>query len=154
MRTDLLALLEHLQLLPPAGPPGPEVLATLRQRLEASARPLSKLHWKGADLEGALAGALAALGRHRLDGAMEPVAFLEAMAPLLGQGLPDAELRARQLEHLAGCANRLLEARGDERRFCLLGPALAWRDGEPAWLLVVPEEAAALAAVAGAPAPA
>ena len=148
MRTDLLALLEHLQLLAPAAPPAPAALATLRERLEASARPLSKLRWRGADLEGALAGALAALGRHRLDGAMEPVGFLEAMAPLVAQGLPEPELRARQLEYLAGRANALLEARGDERRFRRLGPALAWREDEPPWLLVVPEEEAALRALA------
>ena len=149
MRTDLLALLEHLQLLPAPDPPPPLALATLRARLEASARPLAKVRWKGTDLEAALAGCLTALGRHRLDGAMDPVAFLEAQAAFLERGVPEAELRGHQLGYLAARANLKLQAAGDERRFRCFGPALALKADEPPWLLVVPEEAAALGALAG-----
>jgi hypothetical protein len=64
-------------------------------------------------------------------------------------GRSDEELRAYQLGYLAERANVLLATRGDERRFHCFGPALAWKVGEPPWLLVVPEEADALLALAG-----
>jgi hypothetical protein len=144
MNTDLLAVMQQLHLVPAPAQPG-DALEQLIDLLAGSVRILTNEWWQASDAEVALDAARAGVKRLNLGVTFDEAAFVAVAADVT-----DEDLRRRhQLGFLVGAINAQLAGKGDERRFRCFGPRLAWEPGEPPWLLVVPEEYAALHALVG-----
>jgi hypothetical protein len=63
----------------------------------------------------------------------------------------EEDMRRHQAGFAAAYANEALARAGDPRRVRALGRVLEWESEEPAWLVLTPEEHAALVTIAGPP---
>jgi hypothetical protein len=146
--TDLLYIIDALELRPAPATPG-AALEELIDRLAVSVRTLTREWWLASDRETALDAARAGLKRLNVGVTLDEAAFATRDDSVAATVTDDDLRRRHQLGFLAVFVNAALAARGEDRRFRCLGEALAWEPGEPPWLLVVPEEYAALHALVG-----
>lgn len=106
--------------------------------------------WHADDLESAtevLVDSLAKLGVSGFP-AERFAAWTEEAEPRYDD---EDDLRRHQAGFAAVHANERLARAGDPRRVRALGRVLEWESDEPAWLVLTPEEHAALVAIAGPP---
>lgn len=106
--------------------------------------------WHAGDIDSAtetLVESLAELGVSEFP-AERFAAWSQAADPLFDD---EEDMRRHQMGFAAVVANEALARGGDPRRVRALGRVLEWESDEPAWLVLTPEEHAALVAIAGPP---
>jgi len=116
--------------------------------LQTQPSDLSDAWWHGADIETTLDVLRESLASHGLGDALPEARLRADHADELD--VDEDVLREHQLAVTAVAANERLAERGDVRRFRCFDRTLAVEKGDPAWLLVTPEEHARLRAETGA----